>query len=80
MEREQGRMASAGGKDGPRRWRRKRDNGEDRRRGGQWDGWSGDGNEGKVQGRMERNTVGNAMRGRKEERVGRGEKRGKEVE
>lgn len=80
MEREQGKTATGGGKDGPRRQRSKRDSGEDRRKGGRQDGWSGDGEEGKVQGRRERNTVGDCVRGRNEERVGRGETHGKEVE
>lgn len=79
MEREQGRTESAGGKDGPRRRRQKRDGGEDKRSGGGRDGLGGGGMEGKVQGRRERNTAGDGARGTNEERVGRGEKRGKEV-
>lgn len=84
MEREQERTESAGGSDGRRnvgrRPRGKRDDGEDRRRGGRRDAWSGDGNEEKVQGRRERNTVGDDVRGNKEERVESRETRGKEVE
>lgn len=80
MEREQGRTESAGGRDGRRRPQGKRDSGEDRRRGGRRDAWSGDGNEEKVRGRRERNTVGDGVRGNKEERVESRETRGKEVE
>lgn len=78
MEWEQGRTASAGGEDGQRAQRQKRDSGVDRRKGGQRDGWSGDGKEGKVQDKWE--TVGDHVRGRNEGRVGRGETRGKEEE
>lgn len=64
MEREQGRKASAGGKDGQRRRRQKRDSGEDKMREGRWDGCNVDGMEGKVQGTKERNTVNDGARGR----------------
>lgn len=76
MEQEQGRTASAGGKDGPRAQRQKRDSGVDRRKGGRRGGWSGDGKEAKVQDNWE--TVGDYVRERNEGRVGRGETHGKE--
>lgn len=80
MDREQGRTASAGGKDGQRKRRQKRDSGEDKMREGRRDGRSVDGKEGKVQGRRERESVDDGARGRNEWTVGRGEKRGKEAE
>lgn len=76
-ELEWGMTAIAGGKDGPRRPRGKKDNGKDRRKGGRGDGWSESRREGEVEVWMERNTVGDCVRGGSEVRVGKGETHGK---
>lgn len=80
----QERMASAGGMDerkgGQKRQQRKRESGEDKRRGWQLDGCSAGEKEGKGQGRRETNAKGDAMMGRKQERAGKGVTHGKEGE
>lgn len=73
VDREQGRMASAGWKDRLRRRHVRRGSEEDRRMERKQDGWRGNEKEGKGQGRKERNEGGDVVRGRlgKVERAGR---------